>query len=660
MDVRLTRLHLKNFKGLKDFELTPGGESIAVLGDNATGKTTIADAWSWLLFNKDSSGASQFEIKTLDGAGEPLHFLDHSVEAGLLINSRERSIKKLYREVYTKRRGESKKTFTGHTTDYELDGVPVSMGEYNEFIASIGAESILRTLTDPQFFSESLPWQERRLLLLEVCGNVTDREVMDADQKLFKPLDAALDGRSIEDHRRVQTRRRAEINKELDAIPVRIDEVRQNTPEVEPQEDDAAIATRIKLAGIKIRELLETRASIRSGGGIAQKKSELATVEAEITRARSRAEEKRSDVVRGLREDFKDKQAIAHRAGDTVLTTKLKKDDLQHQLDAVLDAKKKSEAGWKKAKAETFEFDLDDKCPTCGQPLPDSEIESARAKAEARFNEDKAAELVQIENEINRLDERSKGIILMIEDQKKLLDSLIIEAEAAETGSLEAKEKLDQAEAEAEKIEPLIAEELLARKTRLEAEIASLESGNTDALAAIDAERKEIGDRLDALLARQTLLGQARAAAARISDLGDKQRALGEEFERVEEQLILIEKLVRRRVSMLEEKINSKFKLARFKLFRELVNGGLDECCETVFEGVPFASLNHGARVQIGLDIIATLQKHYETILPIVIDQRESITEIPPMDCQVISLKVQAGCEMLTVVAVGQSTLIVG
>jgi hypothetical protein len=107
-----------------------------------------------------------------------------------------------------------------------------------------------------------------------------------------------------------------------------------------------------------------------------------------------------------------------------------------------------------------------------------------------------------------------------------------------------------------------------------------------------------------------------------------EERKLAAEYEDLEQELYLTEEFIRTKVRLLEDKINSKFRMARFKLFEVQVNGALAETAETMYNGVPYSNLNNGARINVGLDIIRTLAKHYNFYPPIFIDNRESITEL--------------------------------
>ena len=229
--MKLTKLTLRNFKGIKDFTLDTKGESVSIFSDNGVGKTTLADAWFWLLFNKDSLNRSDFEIKTLDQDGAAIPMLEHEVEGILSLDGKPLTLKKVYSESWTKKRGSANKEFTGHSTDHFIDGVPVKKNEYEAKIASIVDDRAFALLTNPRHFNEVLSWRERRELLLNICGDITDDAVIASDGKLGK-LPDILQGRSLEDHRKVIKAQMVKLNQELTTIPVRISEVQRGLPSI--------------------------------------------------------------------------------------------------------------------------------------------------------------------------------------------------------------------------------------------------------------------------------------------------------------------------------------------------------------------------------------------------------------------------------------------
>ena len=222
--MELMRLTLTNFKGIKSFTLEPQGQDCDVFGDNATGKTTLADAFMWLLFDKDSANRKDFQIKTLGPDGQPEHGLDHTVEAVLAMDDGKIiTLKKTFREKWTKKRGESEKRFTGHQTEYWVNDVPVKAGEYQQHINGLIGEELFRLITNPMFFP-SMHWEKQRAMLLAICGDMSDEMVIASDQDLAKLTDI-LNGHSVNDYRKIVAERIKKLNEEIAKIPIRIDEL---------------------------------------------------------------------------------------------------------------------------------------------------------------------------------------------------------------------------------------------------------------------------------------------------------------------------------------------------------------------------------------------------------------------------------------------------
>jgi cell division protein FtsB len=179
-------------------------------------------------------------------------------------------------------------------------------------------------------------------------------------------------------------------------------------------------------------------------------------------------------------------------------------------------------------------------------------------------------------------------------------------------------------------------------RARIAAEIAKLNLGVDDSVAPIKEAIESLKSSIQELQDKVDSVRQREKGEQRINELKQQERDLAAEFEKLEGELFLTEEFIRTKVNLLEAKINSKFKMARFKLFDQQINGGLSETCQTMFNGVPYDSLNNAARINVGLDIVATLQEHYGFEMPVWIDNRESIVNLVQMDCQVISLVVSA------------------
>jgi predicted nucleic acid-binding Zn-ribbon protein len=637
--MKILNLTLRNFKGINNFELNTNGQDVNAFGDNATGKTTLADAFMWLLFGKDSQNRSDFEIKTLGPDGEPEHGLEHMVEAILeLEDGSHLSLKKVYMEKWTKKRGSAMAEFTGHTTDHYIDGVPVQKKEYDARIAEIADESIFRLLTDPRYFNEVLHWQKRRELLLEVCGDVSDAEVIAIKKDLAK-LGDILGNRTIEQHRKVVQARRSEINKELEKIPVRIDEVTRNLPDVSDIANESELPNDIA----KLREQLQAKqeelAQAKAGGQVAEKTKELRTLESRLIELQNEHRRQIDEKVVGKRALLSAVQSNINRLSTDVESMSRKCDIITAEIKALevrMDSLRKK---WHEVNNQEFEFEHETVCPTCGQTLPTDSLEAARLKALEDFNRSKAEKLETINADGQRLKQAKVAA-------EQSLTTAMHEAEKARRELAESEQKEASIKLEIDSImqgsESVESTKEYAtvqeRIMKIREDIANMQADSNTAIMAIQKEIDTLTDAITVLEQAAARLEARKNGEKRIEELKADERRLAAEFEDIEQQLYLTEEFIRAKVQLLEGKINSKFRMARFKLFDVQVNGAISETCETTFNGVPYSNLNNGARLNIGLDIINTLSEHFGFAPPVWLDNAESVTDILPTKGQQIRL----------------------
>ncbi|MGW6724242.1 AAA family ATPase, partial [Streptomyces sp. NPDC054995] len=301
-EIKLLKLELRNFKGIKHFTLDTQGENVKVFGDNATGKTTLFDAFIWLLFDKDSQNKKDFQIKTLTKENKPISGLDHEVSGLFLIDGTELSLKKVYSEKWTRKRSSAEAVFSGHTTDYFINEVPSKKKEFNDRVSSIIAEDKFKLITSPSFFNEQLKWQDRRKILLEISGDVTAEEVFSKNPSVAA-LESILKKRSLEEHRKVIAGKQREINKQLDAIPVRIDEV-QRTVEDTSGLDEQELHDEINFLQKEVESLEEKLRSARNGEAISEKRKVILQLQNDLQEIKNDHQEKEYKKINEIKEQL--------------------------------------------------------------------------------------------------------------------------------------------------------------------------------------------------------------------------------------------------------------------------------------------------------------------------------------------------------------------
>jgi hypothetical protein len=638
--IPLKRLTLRDFQG-GTIIVDACGENTNIYGANGSGKTRLMSALLWLLTGKDSLGRGDFEIKNLDATGNQEHGLEHTVEAVFITAGNDLTLKKIYHECWTKKRGQAKAELTGNTTDHFIDGVPVKENEYKARVSEIfGDEGRFRLLTNPAAFA-LLPWQKQRSLLLEVCGDIPDAEIIASDESLA-PLAVALARYTVskaplDDLKKVTMGRRVEINRQIDQIPVRIDEARRGLPDVTGLDKEALTAEITALEG-ELNGAKLRLAGVDTGGTIAPLTKELNAVAAEISGLETTHHLQQTDIMMRLNQQIREHThagEAAERKAKSIKAEIGEKKARLVSLDKSLDTLREK---WNGVDGEEFQDTTESVCAACGQSLPADKVEAAREKARAAFNVSKADRLAYVQSEGKRLRTERDRIAGEIEQ---------LSAQEFPEDTLQQNPEIDRltAERDAAKIAAADYTAIIGRDDLLNRR-AGLEKAIADAKGSVAEDRAAIAQEIAGI---EPKLAEAREKAGRfeylavnnkrIQDLKAEEKKLAQEFEELEHMLFLIETFIVKKVSLLTGRINEKFELVDFKLFDKLVNGGIEECCVMRVKGVPEnAGLNTAARAQGGLDIIRTLQEHYGIAPPVFIDNRESVWEIPAMNCQIINL----------------------
>lgn len=634
--MKLLKLNLQNFKGIRNSEFDFGGIDATIYGDNATGKTTVFDSLCWLLFGKDSLDRADFEIKTLEN-GEPIHKVNHEVEAEFLNDDGNSfTLRRVYREKYSSPRGGDTK-LTGHTTDYFINDVPVKEKEYKQYINDVIAEDVFKLITNPLYFNEQYSWQNRRQLLLKMCGDVDDESVINSRSELTR-LAELLNGRTVDEQRKIVAAKKTAINKELDMIPVRIDEALRNKADIATSE--SKLKTDIETLNKSIDELESQKATIINGFSSTEKRSKIDEIGRQL--------KARQSEVLSIYNSEKQRKRGEYEA----LLTQLKIIESEHDryTDRAYDLAKDIERESKRIETLQAEFDTfnaqefnKETCPTCGQPLP----EDKQAELEAAFNSEKAAKL----EEWQSLIESAKKLKANYEEQREVLmvkaDGLTKEIED-KTKAYETKFKEYESY-----LEPNVEDDPDYKELKAELFLLELDEGeeaDDKEVARLDEEISSVKEKRAALeteLNKYTLNADIQK---RVIELENQQQKLAAEKNLLDETSFLIDEFVKAKVDMLEESINSHFEYARFKMFNVLVNGNVEECCETTYKGVPYRSMNNAARMNVGLDIINALTKFYNVTAPVFIDNAEAVTDFIKCNSQTIKLVVDADFKELTMI----------
>lgn len=643
--MKLLKLNLINFQGIKSLSYDFDGKNANIYGDNATGKTTIYNGVTWLLFDKASTAAKNFTPKTKSADGD-VHHLEHSAEAVLQADDgRIITLKRTFKEVYKKKRGAAHEEFDGHTICYEVDGVPVKEKEFSAVVESFcGNQEKAKILTMPDYFSEQLSWEDRRKLLLEICGDICDDDIIAANPDLQELprflLQPGTDKQfyTTDEYRKIALLKRSAINKKLDNIPNRIDEATLAIPAETEGLDAEKIDDNIAALNTEIKQLSQEKAALN------------VTAAADLQRAKAdykaQLAECRAAYIRQAHERNADIENAIIAAKREVMNAKLKSEDITNEIRRTNDKKeymKHLREQLLQEYNEVFARSWDSAreiCPTCGQALPTEKVE----KMQEDFNVAKSNQLAEINQRGQK--EASKQAIAELENK---LSDLQSELEATEESKRMVAEKVDKISS---KLLPITPFEDTEEYAALAAEIAEFDErinckceNITAAEVALDAKIKAAEDALKIEQDNKFKLSVADIQRRRINELEQEEEQLAAEAEELEKGLYLCDLFTKTKVAALSERINGKFKNVRFRLFQEQLNGGVKDDCEVIIPSesgnlVPYAFANNAARINAGLEIIDTISAHWNIRMPVFVDNAESVTNLIDTANQTIRLVV--------------------
>ena len=650
MDIRLKTISILNFKGIRNQEIAFDTEGVTTIsGRNATGKSTVRDAFLWLLFDKNAAGEKDFGIKTNDTDGNPIPRIPHEVSATLLVNGEELRLRKCLTEKWVRKSGAVEKVFSGNTTEYYINDVPRKAGEYNAHIADLCDETVFRTITNPAYLP-GMRKDQLRAMLFKMAGEPTEAEIVGGDADLSRLLDL-ITGKSIEELQKQTASEKARIKKELADIPARIDELERSKPE---PEDWTALEASIDLAR---QELADVDARIEDvSKAIEAENGKRVRLSRELSDKRMAYSRRMNELERAAMEGYNREMMRQKELQSSVsllesknrniqqmmLYAKRSTDDLKGKINATKDRLGKLRERWMEINSTEPVFSDDAFiCPTCRRPLEAEDIEARKAEMTENFNRDKAA----------RLSANQKEGVAAKAEVEAMLEK--IKENDAEVESLNKELSGNEGQIKELKADPLYGKEIVPGKTKitdetldaLSREITDLEArlnepesspGTTELKDRRDTIRESIKDMERRLYRKEQIATMTR----RVAELSDRQRELSQLVADKEQVEGWIERFNRRKVEMTESRINALFAMVRWRMYDKLINGGEEPTCVPLIGGVEYRDANTASKINAGIDCINAVCQHYGVYAPVFLDNSEAVNEFIQCSSQMILLRV--------------------
>lgn len=627
MKIELKSLDLVHFKCFPKLHLDFHEGVNNIYGENAAGKTSVYDALTWLLFNKDSAGNARPDIKPHHAPAGTMP----EVTAVLEVDGEPIKLRKVLREKWEKPRGSSIERYAGDTRDYYIDDVPLAENAYKLRIAELIDERQFKLLTDVWAVTKGMHWKDRRTLLAEICGLPEDKQLL-ATAPQFAELNEKAGRRTVDEYKSVLVKQRKDSNASLNTLPVRVDECSRMVAELESldfaaahSESDRLQAERERVQG-ELVKLTNNTLSAQARNELGALQNQLREIETEnnthLASQRVPVEDKTAELRRAL----SDCNQEVERIQSTI--------NYENQYIAASENRLNDyRARWRAIDAEEF---TDTVCPTCHQPLPSEQVAEAREAFDASQQQRKDALLEDsklVKQGIAAAQERLANAETALKTAQDEVQKAQTALDSYTPPVITEPENLPDYDRRGSAIRTLIADaekrldrlngDVAAEKSRLETEHAELTRRKLES---------------DAVLAKeQTLIDTRR----RIAELQAEQRTAAAEVEQMDRLIAMCEEFTRYRVQAITESVNSKFHLTRWRLFTEQVNGGLADCCEPMDRnGSTFDGTNNAMKINIGMDIIDTLSAHFGRRVPLFVDNAESVTQLQPIGSQVVRLVV--------------------
>jgi len=660
--ILIRNLSISNFKGIKSLELN-FNQFTQIFGRNETGKSTIVDAVLWVLFGKNAKGESQFDIKNT--VNTELNRAGHIVKIELLINDSVTVLKKVYKEVWKTKRGEMSPEFSGHTTEYFWNDVPLSAGDYQKKISEIINENLFKLITSPSYFV-SLAWEKQREMLIELIGGIDDYNIASMNPEFEFLANEINEGKSIKELKAQTQASIKKLKENLESFPIRIDEVLKNKPEnldfdglenqkaklqseleqIQLKQDDEAKANQAQLEKIKSIQLeinnIEIAISKAESLALSEAQKRTEPDQTSLTALKNKKENLEQQKKR-FQDNFNDKYKLLQS-----LTEDLNKK--QNERAELLE-------NWHKENDKNISLDqIKTDCPTCKRPFETHTIEEQKKHLITNFNTEKTKKLTEIEQKGLSVKNRILELEKQVSDLKPEVQKV---SEEVENVALQIKNVNDSIDLEAQKLnEPSNVDYtslvqtslsfndeyqsnlllLQAKKDELK-ELEQNQSVNPNS-EQIALQKKTINDSIFEINQKLVLKSEIARANERIEQLKKEERVCAETKLEQEKILFLIEEFNKEKMQILDSKVNGLFEFVKFKLYETQINGGEKETCEAIVEGVPYRATNTASQINAGIDIINAFTTNYQVTAPIFIDNAESVNEFIKTSSQLVCLRV--------------------
>lgn len=658
MNIIFNKITIENFKGvLAKREITFGPRRTMLIGDNHTGKTTTADAAHWVLFGKNGNGKADFGITPTNESNEPIPHLENTVTLNITADGREYSLQRVRKEKWGRAKQQTEETLQGYTTLYFVNGEKYTEKDYKVFINGLISESLFRAITNPEYFPLLKP-EEQRQLLIKMVGVKSDEEIA-AKNPEFATMLKSIEGQDIKEYRQQISYKMKELKKAMDDIPGRISERKAEINSLRDDEFDYKAAEE-RIAAID-KEIRENQSRMQDCSLVLNKRfeekanickviDELRNKEREIER---RYEDANAEANRNAQSAIRNAESKVNAINSRIQSEEYSMKMHERSVEDMERRKANFRKEWQECEAMEFVWDTTkETCPTCGQRLPQEDIEKLENDARDRFNVEK----VNKQDYLDRIAKELKAEAVRIDVEKQVTAKkiAILKAELVdEEAELKRLQETSTAPAQANYMDNEDWQRLSDEISEKEAELQRLDeqkyTSADETIKQLTEANNALSRERNGLVYKFTQKEQIEKCEQRIHELTEQQRTLNQQLADLEKQDYTAEQFQFAVIQDLQDRVNELFPTIRFKMFNTLLNGNVEPTCVLTMNGVSYPNLSTSEQIIAGLECIEAMCQFNQVFAPIWVDNSESITNVPQTTSQQILLVVSAG-QPLTVV----------
>ena len=652
--IQLTRMSLRNFKGVEsaDYDFS---QRTDIRGGNATGKSTIYEAYLWCLFDKNQQGGTP-KVQPLDKNNEVRHQLTTTVTLNFLIDNAPFIVSRSLKEKWVKPNGKTELICQGTTSDYAINEVPLSKTQFTAKLTEILPLDKWFMISNIAIIP-NMDQKACRAALQSIAPTVNERTLAEQFPAVLYAFDKGL---TIDEIAAGIKQNKSRAKQELDGIPAALDaqdrlrvdeewdilETNLNITNKNIEQVNAEIAS-LQRADVSEEDLQRKQEQMREYNEllaqIAERERQLHQDELNDQYSISQESQKVGNEIAAINARTSSRKSVA----EVILT------DIKRYQDQIAGLRQQ----WLNRNNEQYqEPAIATTCPTCGQPLPIERVEAARTKAREQWNTQKATDLAAIQKQAEaakaRIDELKKQNA-EAEEQSKTDTARLDELNATMQDLYNRKATIATTANRLAADE--IYQDLIKKREQWDAErAAEAEKANDADKQEREAQIKELQEELatcqrdrDEILKRLSGKDTNRRIDEERSRLEKRQAELADTIARYEGEEAQIAAFRKAKITAIEQSVSSLFQMVYWKMYEpNLTNDGEKEICQPMIQGIPYDQQNLAMQYNAAIDIVNGFATAYGVSAPLFIDNAESVTDLLQTDNQRITLTVQAGAEL--------------